>query len=221
MQEIVVDFNELAVYEAGAGIVAILAYPDSVEKEKRTGLYLALCSLALRARSEIDVEWSRSVQVIHPSYAFHSDREISKSLKTLKRRLRDRMIAGRMALAFLKEVESGKVPTLPKGIQRLSINQMSELVLEDAGQTDPENVETRIWRPSLPVVHLAAAIQVLFQQAERETGHELHLGHLTQNREVIEHVIRTAEDFRQLLAKSPRININPDTQVRIRLAPSR
>jgi hypothetical protein len=61
------------------------------------------------------------------------------------------MIAGRMAVAFLKEALPGQVLKLPQGLKRLSINQLSRLVLDDTRFTDPHNVETRIWRPSLPV----------------------------------------------------------------------
>jgi hypothetical protein len=68
------------------------------------------------------------------------------------------MIAARMAYPFLKEAESGKLPALPAGLKRFSLNQMAELVLSDAGQADAENVETRIWRPSRPVIHLATAV---------------------------------------------------------------
>ena len=218
MQEIVLDFKKLQTYEAGAVLVTVLAYPSGNEEGKRPALHQALCALVLRARYETDPNWGNSPQLIKPIYALCPESQISKSLKTLKRRLRDRMIAGRMAAAFLQEIFMGKVPKLPDGVRRLSVNQMAELVLEDAGQTDSENVETRIWRPSLPVIHLAAACQVLIQQTEREMGLVIHIGNLLQNREVIEHVIRTAEEFRQLLAKSPRLRVDPNTQVQIHLA---
>jgi len=53
------------------------------------------------------------------------------------------MIAAHMAHRFLKEAETGEVPKLPARVKRLSINAMSELVLEDAGYSEPEDVETR------------------------------------------------------------------------------
>jgi hypothetical protein len=59
------------------------------------------------------------------------------------------MIAGRMGIGFLKEAVTGQVPA---GLKRLSINELAELVLDDAGYSEPQNVETRIWRPSLPVI---------------------------------------------------------------------
>ena len=137
----------------------------------------------------------------------------------LKRRLHERMIAGRMGVAFLKEVVTGQIPVIPKGIKRLSVNEMAELVLEDAGQSNPENVETRIWRASLLVIHLATACQTLTQQSQREIGRAIHLGDWMTNRKIIEHVVCTTEEFRLLLAKSTRLRlIDPKLQVRIRLA---
>lgn len=218
MQEIILDFEKLEVYEAGAILVAVLAYPGSHEDEKREPLHRALCALALRARIETDPDWGNSPQLIKPAYAFCPEREVSKNLQTLKRRLRDRMTAGRMAVAFLQEAVTGTVPKLPKGLKRLSVNQMAELVLEDVGQTEPENVETRIWRPSLPVLHLAAACQVLMQTTEREAGRSIHIGDLIEHRSIIEQVIRVAEDYRPLLAKSARLHIDPNIQVKICLA---
>jgi hypothetical protein len=219
MQHIVLNFKKLQTYEAGSLLLAVLAYPHINDDAKRAGPYHALCSTALRARSQLDAQWSSTPQRIKPVYAFYPERDIKKELNALKRQLHHRMIAGRMAVAFLKEVATGQVPVLPKGIKRLSVNQMSELVLEDAGQSDPENVETRIWRASLPVIHLAAACQTLMQQSERETGRALHLGDLIMNREVIGHVVRTGEEFRQMLAKSTRLRpIDPRLQVQIRLA---
>ena len=82
-----------------------------------------------------------------PIYAFRLQQDISRDLRTLERRSRDRMIAGRMGIGFLKEAVTGQIPA---GLKRLSINELAELVLDDAGYSEPQNVETRIWRPSLP-----------------------------------------------------------------------
>ena len=121
--------------------------------------------------------------------------------------MRDRMIAARMAIGFLKEVVTGEVPNLP-GLERMSINQMALLVLADAGYTEPENVETRIWRPSLPVIHLATAIQLLLQLAEPYAS-PLGLESLLLDRGIIELVVRTAEYHRSVIAQS-RLKVDPE-----------
>jgi len=124
------------------------------------------------------------------------------------------MVAARMAGPCLIEAQTGELPKLPGGIQRFSINVMSEVVLKDAGYSDPENVETRIWRPSKPVIHLASAVQNYLHLIEIE---ELGLGGLLTRRAVIENVIRNAEYCETLVSMSKRLNVNPDVLVRLRL----
>jgi hypothetical protein len=97
----------------------------------------------------------------------------------------------------------------------MSINQMALLVLKDTGYTEPENVETRIWRPSLPVIHLATAIQVLLHLAEPLVG-RLGLETLLLDRGIIELVVKTAEYHRSVILQS-RVKIDPEKLINIRL----
>jgi hypothetical protein len=124
------------------------------------------------------------------------------------------MIAGRMAIAFMKEVVTGQIPG---GIKRLSINEMAKLVLDDTGYTEPENVETRIWRPSLPAIHLATALQLLLHLAEPQLG-SIGLESLLLGRDMIELVIRAAEYHASVIAQSRYLRLDPDRLIRIRLA---
>lgn len=212
-----IDFNRLEVYEAGAVLLTLLAYPreNKQEDEQRGRLHESLCACALRARYETDPDWATSPQLVKPIYAFQSKTACNRGLRQLKRRLRDRMIAARMAYPFLKESETGEPPELPTSIKRLSINAMSELVLDDADYSEPENVETRIWRPSLPVIHLASAVHgYLHRDAKIEA---LGLGPLLTNRGVIEYVIRNAEYSESLVAHSPRLRAHTDKLIKLRL----
>lgn len=154
-----IDFNRLAVYEAGALLVTLLAFPDASD-ETQGNVHASLCNYALKVRSAIEPDWTIVPQPIKPFYAFRSESDCNRDLRTLVRRWRDRMVAGRMGIAFLKEALPGQVLELPATVKRLSINQLAELVLDDTQSADSHNVETRIWRPSRPVVHLASAIQV-------------------------------------------------------------
>ena len=124
-----IDLNQLTVYEAGAFIVSLLAYPggSTRDDERRRGAYTSLCACVLRAQAETDSNWATRPQSIKPVYMSQTERAQNQGLGTLPRRLRDRMIAARMASAFLREVETGEVPELPPGVKRLSINAMSEL----------------------------------------------------------------------------------------------
>jgi hypothetical protein len=144
----VIDLHRLTVYEAGAVLISLLAFPGDSEEEIRAAAHASLCHHALRAVCEFTPDWALHPQAIKPLYALRTSQEVRKDLRTLRRRLRDRMAAGRMAIGFLKFAISD--PTT-KPAERVSINQMARLVLEDTRQTDPDNVETRVWRASLPV----------------------------------------------------------------------
>jgi len=210
-----IDFNRLDVYEAGALLVTLLAYPDAKD-EIRGDVHASLCSHALRVRSEIEPDWAIRPQATKPIYSLRSPHDCNRALRTLERRMRHRMVAGRMAIGFLKEGLPGHPLIRPPGLKRLSINQLARLVLDDTRFTDPHNVETRIWRPSLPVVHLASAIQVYLTMTEADawlTG----LESLLLNRTMIELVIRTAEYHESVLAQSRYLRIDPERTIRIRL----
>jgi hypothetical protein len=210
-----IDCEQLEVYEIGASLLTRLAFPGKQESEERLSrVHASLCAYALRAKYETDGEWLVSPQPIKPIYALRPQFDIDRDLKTLQRRLRDRMIAARMAIGFLKEVVTGEVPQIP-GLERMSINQMALLVLKDTGYTEPENVETRIWRPSLPVIHLATAIQVLLHLAEPLVG-RLGLETLLLDRGIIELVVKTAEYHRSVILQS-RVKIDPEKLINIRL----
>jgi hypothetical protein len=212
-----IDFNRLEVYEAGALLVTLLAYPGESrhDDERRSRVHASLCACTLRALYETDLDWASSLQLVKPTYAFQTERDYQRGLSQLKRRLRDRMIAARIAYPFLKEAENGEVPKLPSSVKRLSINAMSELVLKDAGYSEPENVETRIWRPSRPVIHLASAVHgYLHLGAENEA---LGLGPLISRRDVIEYLIRTAEYCERLVASSRHLRVNADKLIKLRL----
>jgi hypothetical protein len=213
-----INFNRLEVYEAGALIVTLLAYPDENEHEdeRRSLVHVSLCACMLRAISEMDTDWATSPQLVKPIYLLQSESDCNRGLRQLKRRLRDRMVAARMAYPFLKEAESGKAPELPDSLKRLSNNAMSELVLNDAGHTDPENVETRIWRPSLPVIHLASAVHGYLHLVEPETA-ALGFAPLLHSREVIEYVIRNAEYCESLLGRNRNLQVSADRLVKLRL----
>jgi len=48
-----IDFKRLAVYEAGALLLTLLAYPDASD-ETQGNIHLSLCTHALRVRSAIE-----------------------------------------------------------------------------------------------------------------------------------------------------------------------
>ena len=210
-----IDFNRLDVYEAGALLVTLLAYAEASD-EMRGDVHASLCTHALSVRREIEPDWAIRPQLIKPLYTLRSQSDCNRALRTLERRVRDRMVAGRMTIAFLKQALPGHFFELPTGMKRLSINQLAELVLDDTQFSDPENVETRVWRPSFPVLHLCSAVQVFLSQAEREIG-PVVLETLLLNRKAVELVVRTAE-YHEIVLVQSHLRLDPERMIRVRLA---
>ena len=217
MAKYIIDFNRLEVYEAGAMLVTLLAYPDAREEEQRAEVHASLCHHALWIKRTLEPDWELSPQPIKPIYALHTPTD--RYLITLPRRLRDRMAAGRMAMGFLKEAVTGRTPELPAGISRVSINQMARLVVDDVGQASAANIPTRVWRPSLPVIHLATAFQAYLDFVERRGGCAF-LETFLLNPRAIECVVGIAVAHAAILAQKSRLRIDPARLIEIRLAES-
>jgi hypothetical protein len=219
MREYVIDFNKLETYECGAILVTLLAFPRDEEGEKaRDRFHQSLCAEALRERFKAGGEWARTPQLIKPIYAFRDHKQVARDLRTLGRRIRDRMVAACMAMPFLLEAMNGVPPKLPEGVKRISLNEMSALVLEEAGQSVPENVETRIWRPSLPVIHLAAATAVIIGIGTLAGEGPFSVGDILVDRSIIRAIVIWAQVYEGVIAKSSRLSIDPETLIRVRLA---
>lgn len=139
------SFERNEVYECGAALLTILANPQEIDEERSGQLYLSLCGKALWLRRWLSPEDCTPITV-KPEYVFRDPEVIDLDAAYGVKRVGERMVAGRMAIPFLQQAQLGRLPSLPKEIQRLSLNQMAEFVLDDAGQAETGNVEQRIWR---------------------------------------------------------------------------
>ena len=70
MTLVLIDFDQLEVYEAGALLLTWLAYPheNKEDDERRSRVRAALCACALRAKCEMDPVWANSPQSVKPIY---------------------------------------------------------------------------------------------------------------------------------------------------------
>jgi hypothetical protein len=212
-----INLDKSPIYECGATLLALLAYPqDDEEDSHRASLHASLCAWGLRYQCKMDENEITPVPM-KPVHAFRSEREIAKDLRTLGRRLRDRMVAARMVVPFLQEVELGKKPKLPKSIKRLSLNEMAVFVAEEAEQSEPQNVESRVWRPSLRVIHLAVAALIIGADHVRAGGTTAMETFLI-SEVFIKAVVKEAEVNEERIAKATRLPLNTANLIRVRLA---
>ena len=217
MHQFQTDVARLEPYEGGAVLMVQLACPEPSMSDQILGeLHQCICHSAIRARADSDSDWAGRTQSIKPMYAFIDSEELERTLRAIKRRLRDRMVAARMAIPYLQKVATGKVPKLPPGIKRLSLNQMSEMVLDDLGMDEAGNVETRVWRQSIPVIHLATAVAVVMDQFETSHEIQISIGDFLTKPGLVRDVLNLAEQYAELIYKIKRPRIPADKLIHIR-----
>ena len=209
------SFERNEVYECGAALLTILANPQEIDEERSGQLYLSLCGKALWLRRWLSPEDCTPITV-KPEYVFRDPEVIDRDVAYVVKRVGERMVAGRMAIALFRKAVPGGLRTLPKDIQRPSINQLAQYVAEDAGQTEPINVERRIWARSRPVIHIAAAAAMEGQELSKR-GEPVGLESFLLDQAFIEKVARLAEELETLVAQVPKFPVRPEQLIRFRL----
>ena len=128
------SFQRDKVFEVGAALLALLACPD--DKSERPGeLHASLCAIALRLKYSDDSDDPTPI-IAKPMHVFRPKKRVERDVRYVAKRLQERMMESRMAIAFLQMAGSGEPPKLFAGMKQLSINKMAEFVMEDAEQSD-------------------------------------------------------------------------------------
>ena len=207
------------VYEAGAAMLSALAWPELLaDTQAIAERHAALCQYGVRLLAAADEEWTRSPQPIKPIYLSVAEHQVQRVRHELFRRLAQRLAAARMVIPFLQEA-SGVPARLPRGMSRLSLNSLAEVAANDLNLSDAGNVGTRVWRPSRPVIHIAAAIEVASEMEARE-GRTFSVLDVMLREEVIRWVVDTSNSYLQLLSQNVgfRFRIPVEDSVRLSIA---
>ena len=215
-QSIEINFQNNAVYECGAILLAVLAHPaDDKDDDRRADIHASLCRHAIEFQYLSDPDNWRPKPVKLP-YVFRDAKIAGREVKFAARRLGERLVAARMVIPFLQRAEPGQTPALPETIKRLSLNEMAAFVLDDAGQSDAGNVKRRYWAPSRPVIHLAAATAVT-GQALKKAGVPLGLELLLPWRELVGGIVQRAQAYEELIARDPAFPVKADALIKVRV----
>jgi len=200
-------------FEIGSRLVAALAFPGAHEAAERRRAALAWCTDYVRKWLELEPERKVELQAAYPLYCRMSLREVKAALRTTYNRLDKRILAGKMARGICQEHCTGQPVVLARGMARHSLNQLSKLVLAEARQADPHNVETRIWGSSRPIIHLASGYELAARLLPPECQGQYDMNNLAAHQVLIDYaewaepIVLAAEEFR----------IRPDQLLRLRL----
>ena len=199
-----IDFNRLAVYEAGALLVTLLAFPDASDETRRQRSRLALQLCAQDQKRDRGLNRGPCPQAIKPFYTLRSERD---SIATCERSI---------ALAR----SSGRWPhgdrLSQRGAHRPGCRRNKAALDKSIGR--PRSRQHRIYRPSeCRNPHLAAepasrpsasAIQVYLTLREADIQ-PIGLEALLLNRAMIELVIQGAAYHETLMVQSRHLRFDP------------
>ncbi len=222
--QIEIDLSVTRHFEAGAIVLAMLALSGASD-EVRAGLIYSLCHRALRAKFDLASPESCIEQPLKPIYVFRSEGELAKDFRKFDRLIRSRLIAADMAFVLLKK-KTGTLPDLlPKGLEKLSLNELSEWVgrkhlksRKRGIEIEPGNIESRMWRPSQAVIHIAMALAVFTQAYDREGHGKVHPVEILGQPELIDWLISTANEYGDLIEQHGILGAKAPALIRIRLA---
>ena len=172
------DFRARAQYpfEIGALIMAALAFPEVDKVHRMAEVKDALCADLLRATIKADRGRRSELVDAFPHYLSITPKESHRRRRTTQRRWRDRMVAARMMRPRLKAALLNAPLSLPCSVPRASINAISNYVVGSDSEEVAHNFRARVWRPSRPIVALAAAmdfVQCVLKPMETAAPYDL------------------------------------------------
>lgn len=162
-------------YLPGARLLALLAYPPRSASDSRwRRAERALFRATLLGIQGLDPDWARQPQTVIPDHLAFPEADVKEALDDMRAAHHHRIIAANAAWPSLNEayhVARGRAPTKHR---RSTRNQIIQKLIEEEAErdewldsrdiqddrripADPHNFATRVFRPSLPVIHVAVA----------------------------------------------------------------
>ncbi len=111
-QSIGISFQNNAVYECGAMLLAALAHPvDDKDDNRRANIHASLCWHAIKFQylSNPDDWGPKPVKL---PYVFRDPKIAGRETKFAAKRLNEGLVAARMPIPFLPRAELGQTPAL-------------------------------------------------------------------------------------------------------------
>jgi hypothetical protein len=225
-----INLHTVPTYEAGAVFLACLAHPGRNEEQDRQRLWVALCRQTLIHMANQDGDWAWQPHPIKPGFFIIGDQTAEKTIKRGFQRLEERLVAAHYYLMplvkqLLVEQELRVEGFLP------TVDSMAMLAAAQLGwsQGHSANVKSRVFNPSKPVIHAAAAIQVSLHILNRKYPDaastvaanypigSFNAGMLLSWKELLEHIVLESERIRLCLPLLKRVKIAEDETIQFQL----
>ena len=151
-------------YEVGATFLSTLAYPELADTKQRERYRQAVCRWGIEIRADED-GFTKKPQPIPPAIFLVDDATYRRYLKSGNKILNERLVAVNwIVMPHLKAVISGKLEKV-EGYEA-TVENLSTLAMDNLGWKGDSSstFKSRVWGPSKPVAHAAAALLVWRQQ---------------------------------------------------------
>jgi hypothetical protein len=217
MPMVTINLSEMERFEAGTLLLSHLYYPrielDAVARDLH---FRSVCHAHLRYRAQHDPAWASQKQFIDPRLAFVDEKAFKKGVRQSMRRERDRRVAAKIGIGLMAEAMTGKPPSFPKPIVRLSLAELAEFFLSESHESEPLNVIKRAWADSKPVIHVATALEVYWRAAE-DGGRPGFHADLHSVDGALEEVLALANAHQAAILRTPAFKIGPDRLIEFKL----
>ncbi|MGV8996261.1 MAG: hypothetical protein ACOH12_04885 [Parvibaculaceae bacterium] len=152
-------------FMTGALFQAILAWPTVKETTSYQTVSEELMAGVIRLTKAEDPALARSIMDKWPQHNWPSIEARAQKPKSalgyLNKRFTQRMAAAKAGIGKLHEQLFGIPAVLPEGVTAMSIDQLCKLIKDDVAINDLDDIEKLVWRTSLPIIHLAMAVQLM------------------------------------------------------------
>lgn len=204
-------------FMTGALFHAILAWPTVKKTDSYQRISEELMAGVIRlanAEDPVEVQWIKDEwpQFNWPSIEARAQKPKS-ALGYLNKRLTQRMAAAKAAIGKSHEQLFGIPAVLPKGVTAMSIDQLCNLIKTDVSINDADDVEKQVWRTSLPIIHLAMAVQLMLAG---KLGKSTKFGADLQDIEFYREAVSIANLLEPVVAKHPEFAVTGDQLTQIR-----
>lgn len=241
MSDLIITLRTDPSYLAAARLLSVLAYPpESASDQDWRKAELTYCRAILFARQQLDPGWADREQMIVPAHLLVPTRRLDEKLGKIMKLNNDRMAAAQVASPFFVEAErlAKSAPASPRREKTLeseilrTISEEEDRVawLEQRGlepkarfPKDDHNFARRVFRPSLPVIHIAMATAIMIERSQKALrvdpnalgGTELHdfggpqmtVNHLINNPANVRALVELAQEAEELIPFLPRIRV--------------
>jgi hypothetical protein len=194
-----INLSTASTYEAGAVFLATIAHPGAGEQRIRERFFAVLCREMIKQRAAEDEEWASAPQSFRPVYSTIGDETAADAIKAGFTQLDRRFVAAeRLFMPFAKQHVVGR--PIRVGGFAVNVNNMANLALGDLnlGAGSIGLVKSKVFKPSRPVLHAAAAL-VFFQKTLTAIDPGDIARVILYDAGALARVVQIAEEYRLLL----------------------